>query len=274
MTRCRAPECQTYASYAPPDCRRAQFCKAHKAPDHTDVVSRRCDWPGGCAVRASTRLLGAGSGRFCAAHWVGERRTREPLRRRTRKPLQPRWHCAEPGCSTPATYGPPGTTKRRFCRAHKQPGDVHAVKWALCRGPGCGRYANFGSPATRAKLFCGAHREAGHVNLAVRLCQGPDCEKIAAFGPPGSKQRLFCSAHRQAGHVSQVIRRSQTKQAKAPKAELGPVATAERLAPLVAECPVACAPPIDSDDFTAWALSPPPLWWLDDGLSQPGVLGL
>ena len=68
-------------------------------------------------------------------------------------------------------------------------------------GEPCTSVASFGKPGTTRRLFCGVHKLDGCVNLNVTTCtatkeDGQPCTNAAYFGPPGAAEPLFCGAHK------------------------------------------------------------------------------
>ena len=70
--------------------------------------------------------------------------------------------------------------------------------YGKCASADCSTLASFGPPASSERLFCAAHKGDGMVNVINPVCLHPDCLVQAAFGTPVQK-RMYCSRHMQEG---------------------------------------------------------------------------
>ena len=185
---CRTLKCPKRASFGIPG-GPPVACTGHKEPGMVNVLSKRCDHPGGCATIPTFGHPG-GSAARCSAH-------KEPgmidvVSKR----------CDYPGgCNTVPSFGPPGGSVAR-CLMHREPGMV-AMRVRRCRYPGgCDKVPSFGAPGGSAAR-CSEHREPGMVNVNAKRCDFPGgCSKVASFALPGSTARARCSTHREPGMIS------------------------------------------------------------------------
>ena len=212
--------CTTVPSYGFPgtDGKRgtAVRCSHHKLPGMVDVVSKTCNWEGGCKSQASYGHLTLDGKRDSAA------------RSRCRQHREPRMvdvinkTCVEDDCSTRPCYGFPsdemgkrGNPER--CSLHKLPGMINVVGKSTCapkklvcnydgatspplpfslrcvlllRSSGCGSLPCFGIPGIGGKkgvaMRCAAHRTEGMINVQSKTCQydGPGgCTTLSRWLP-------------------------------------------------------------------------------------------
>ncbi|CAN0308545.1 unnamed protein product, partial [Ectocarpus fasciculatus] len=72
--------------------------------------------------------------------------------------------CQEDGCTTGASYGKDGSTKREFCSQHAKPGMINLVS-KRCRHPGCIKQPSFGKDGSKKAEFCSQHAKSGMIDL-------------------------------------------------------------------------------------------------------------
>lgn len=122
--------------------------------------------------------------------------------------------CQHEGCVTRPSFGDRETGKTRYCKAHKSASDVCLVKMASCRHDGCSTQPTFGDPADGKRLYCAAHRREGDAYLGTQVaCKHEGCFKQPTYGDPADGRRLYCAAHRREGDVA--VRRARRVPARA-----------------------------------------------------------
>ncbi|CAN0315771.1 unnamed protein product, partial [Ectocarpus sp. 6 AP-2014] len=120
--------------------------------------------------------------------------------------------CDEEGCSRiPSFRQPGGTTRIRFCAAHKPPGyeDYHKGARSCRVAPGgfnaCNRNSSFGFKGGK-RISCAQHKQKGMINLNTPRCRGPECYLTPYFGLRGATP-TYCSKHKQEGMINVISKR-------------------------------------------------------------------
>ena len=149
-------DCLKHPSYGHPgNPKGASRCSAHKEDGMVDLVTKRCNFPGGCDTMPSYGLPGTRAIR-CQAH-------KEPGMLNVNERL-----CNFPGgCAKQTSFGLPGERTTR-CLTHKEPGMVSkyvprdrkvGARWVGQLDPwGCPVYGGVGTPTkpppTSSHIMC------------------------------------------------------------------------------------------------------------------------
>ncbi len=196
--RFKCEVCRRYASFGPAGSRRnASHCKQHRQETEVNLLSKVCNFSGGCTVRPTFGDPTERALLFCNRH---KRPTDVDLVHR---------RCEKPGCSTIPVFGDSEEGRARFCATHRLPGQFDLVN-RRCRHPeGCDVQATYGSPVDGAAAFCAQHRGLHHVDVKSRRCSAVEgCARQPHFGWPGDRVPSYCASHRHQAHVELLNRRS------------------------------------------------------------------
>jgi hypothetical protein len=205
--RCRHIFCQTRATFGSTNTGKQTYCDRHKAVDHVNVVSRRCQQKG-CGKQPTFGLpdkRGRKHATHCEIHKLDGYIDIVSKR------------CQHEGCLKGPSFGPPdkqGVTHATHCKTHKLEGQINIVS-KRCQQGGCLKQPTFGPPDKRGKkhaTHCETHKLDGYIDIVRKRCQHEGCLKRSTFGPPdrqGTKHATHCKTHKLEGQIDIVSKRCQ-----------------------------------------------------------------
>lgn len=228
----KCQECNSEASYGPPDVKSRTVCAKHKKPGmiYKKKLPKGCLEPGCSIHRPAFNYEGEKKGIYCVAHKLDkminvlvkpeskcvECKVKSPTfglpdgkathcgKCRTKLKLDlvdlVSNLCDVDGCQTNATRGFPGE-KPTKCKKHAQMNMID-VKNKKCQHPGCDKQPTYGLDKC---THCIEHKTDEMVDIKhdTEHCSEPDCKTRATYGFIGEKASR-CKEHIEDGMVDTV----------------------------------------------------------------------
>ena len=193
---CREETCSKEPTYNFPNEKTTAYCSIHKKPGMEDLKHKKCehvDSDGNkCKLLATYGPQGEHV-KYCQSHALLHENM-VVIRTTLCK------YKDENGvsCTTRASFNAPGTKSAKWCKLHKQDGDVFVLKVDKCKEEGCETRASFNHKNADKPLYCDAHKLIGMVNIVDARCEHDGCVKMATFAG-ADKIKRFCAEHKEDG---------------------------------------------------------------------------
>jgi len=179
MRKCSGPECTKAAIFGLSKGDSKKYCKAHKTPEMTDIVNKKCL---NCNKIPLFNFKGLKERLYCNEH---KQPNMVNIVHRT---------CKEGDCTTQASYNLEGEYAD-YCEKHKTEEMITVIYGKKCKRDGCEVRPSFNYEGVKNRLYCSTHKLDGMICIDGNYCIEPDCKISANYNYDGEKP-IYCAKHR------------------------------------------------------------------------------